>query len=286
MLSNAPRSYQVEGESWEPENYKELPEIEVSMRDALARSVNRATVDLAMKTGLDTILHTVEAFQFSTPFRALPSVALGAFEVIPLELARAYCAFASDGLLPNPLSLKGVLDENGKILERRHMTIERVISPAKSYIINSMLRSAVHTGTARSLKDLGITFPVAGKTGTTNEYRDAWFVGYTPEILALVWVGFDGGASIHAAGSAAALPIWAELMKAIPQYVSGNWFPVPPGITQKTVCPRSGQLAVRGACPDPKEEIFLIDHVPETRCPLHRGANPFNPILRRFRGVF
>jgi len=286
MLSNAPKSYRVEGELWTPQNYEKLSQAWVSMRDALTRSINRATVDLAMKTGLDRIVRAAEAFEFSTPFRPLPSVALGAFEVIPLELARAYCAFASDGLLANPLSMKAVVDEKGKVLERRHMTVERVISPAKSFILSSMLRSAVETGTARSLKDLGIHFPVAGKTGTTNEYRDAWFVGYTPDILALVWVGFDDGSSVHAPGSAAALPIWAELMKAIPQHISGKWFHVPPGVTTRTICLQSGQLAVRGACPDHKEEFFLVDNVPDKNCRIHRGRSPFNYIFRRFEGVF
>lgn len=286
MLSNAPQSYQVEGESWTPQNYQMLSQTRVSMRDALARSINRATVDLAMKIGLDQIVRTAETFEFSTPFRPLPSLALGAFEVIPLELARAYCAFASDGLLANPLSMKGVVDENGKVLERRHMTVERVISPAKAFILSSMLRSAVEIGTARSLKDLGIRFPTAGKTGTTNGYRDAWFVGYTPDILALVWVGFDDGSSVRASGSAAALPIWAELMKVIPQHISGKWFRVPRGVTRRIVCSESGQLPVRGACPDRKEEFFLVDNVPDKKCSIHRGRRPFNGVFRRFEGVF
>jgi len=108
--------------------------------------------------------------------------------------------------------VKAVIDEKGRVLEQRHMTIERVISPARAFIITSMLQSVITGGTARSLKQMGISFPVAGKTGTTNDYKDAWFIGYTPDILALVWVGFDDGDSIHATGSAAALPIWVDLI--------------------------------------------------------------------------
>jgi len=148
----------------------------------------------------------VNAFQFSTPIKPQPSLALGAYEVIPLELARAYCTFASDGLEPYPLSLKSIVDENGNVIERRHVTIHNIISPAKAYIISEMLRSAVTEGTGKSLKNLGVTFPVAGKTGTTNDYRDAWFVGYTPDILALVWVGFDNGDTVSVEGAVAGCP--------------------------------------------------------------------------------
>ena len=235
-LSNEPKSYEIDGKVWQPQNYEPIPEKRVSLRSALARSINLATVDLAMQVGLDRVVSTATSFGFSTPLKPYPSLALGACEVVPLELARAYCAFAADGVLPYPLSLKAVLDEEGTILERRHMRIRSVVSPAKAFIMCSMLKSAVTEGTARSLKNMGIVVPVAGKTGTTNGFRDAWFVGYTPDILALVWVGFDDGSSIHVAGSAAALPIWAELIKSIPQYISGNCFKVPPGVVKRIVC--------------------------------------------------
>ena len=285
MLSNEPRCYVVNGTSWQPQNYEHISEDRVSLRCALAKSVNRATVDLAMQVGLDRIVNTAKVFGFSTPVKPYPSLALGAFEVIPLELARAYCAFAADGVQPFPLSLREVLDENGKILERRHMTITRVISHAKAFIINSMLQSAVTEGTGRSLRHMGITFPLAGKTGTTNSFRDAWFVGYTPDILALVWVGFDDGASIHAPGSRAALPIWADLIKAIPEHVSGAWFRMPPGVVRRIVCAQSGDLAVANGCPEPVEEFFLADNVPMSYCPLHQSVDPFRRIIKGVRDV-
>ena len=114
-------------------------------------------------------------------------------------------------------SNRGLGHENGKILKRRHMTVEQVIPPSKAFIMNSLLNSVVVEGTASFLKRLGIGQPVAGKTGTTNDSRDAWFVGYTPDILAMVWVGFDDGTSMRGTGASAALPIWADLMKNIPQ---------------------------------------------------------------------
>jgi penicillin-binding protein 1B len=281
ILSNKPETYEVDGKVWEPQNYEPIPEEKISMRNALAKSINIGTVDLAMRVGLDHVAATANLFGFSIPANPYPSLSLGAYEVIPLNLARAYCAFAADGVLPFPLSLNEVLDENGKILEQGHTSIKRVISPAKAFIMSSMLRSVVEEGTARSLKDMGIHFPVGGKTGTTNNFKDAWFVGYTPNILALVWVGFDDGSSVHASGAGAALPIWAELMNMLPQFVSGNWFKVPPGVVKLTVCSESGQLALKNRCPHPVEEYFLADNVPKDYCSIHGWAR-----LRHFmKGV-
>jgi penicillin-binding protein 1B len=283
LLSNEPRTYTVGNQKWQPKNFEPVPETQLRMREALANSVNLATVDLAMRVGLDRIVQTAEAFQFSTALKPYPSLPLGAFEVIPLELARAYCAFAADGVEPYPLSLKEVIDENGQVLERRHMSIRQVTSPEKAYMISSMLRSVVENGTGRSLKYQGIQIPVAGKTGTTNDAKDAWFVGYTPDILALVWVGFDNGESTHLTGSSAALPIWADLVKRIPQHTSGDWFRVPAGVVKRTICSQSGQLAISGVCPEPVEEVFLEKNAPLHACPIHRKADPLNRFFKEVR---
>ncbi len=269
MLSNQPRTYTVDGKTWEPQNFEPVTRYTVSLRTALTMSYNLATVDLAMKTGLEHVVDTAHKFHFSTPLKAYPSLALGAFEVIPLELARSYCVFAADGVQPYPLSLKGVVDENGKTLEQKHLQIERLIPPQKAFMMNFMLQSVVTAGTARSLKNRGIFWPVAGKTGTTNDFKDAWFVGYTPDILALVWVGFDNGDSILATGSSAALPIWAELMNSIPRYISEAGFKVPPGVEKRTICDVTGLLANQNACPQPVEEYFLAEKIPTEHCPLH-----------------
>ncbi|MCP4368575.1 MAG: hypothetical protein GY797_10760 [Deltaproteobacteria bacterium] len=280
-LSNEPKTYLINNKEWEPQNFSPSDEFNVSLRMALVKSYNLATVDLAMKTGLDNIVNTVAGFHFSTPVKPYPSLALGAFEVVPIELARAYCIFAADGMLPYPLSLKDVTDENGKLLKQKHMNIERLTSPAKAFIISSILRNVVTEGTAQSLISRGISWPVAGKTGTTNDFRDAWFVGYTPDILALVWVGYDNGDSVFSTGSAAALPIWADLMNSIPRYVSESWYKMPPGVVEETVCSESGLVAHKG-CPEPVEEIFLKEKVPTVSCPIHNKPGLFR---RLFNGL-
>ena len=284
MFSNAPTSYPTAEGEWIPQNFKPTPDTPVSMRTALAHSHNRATVNLAMQTGLDRIIHTARSFHFSTPISPYPSLALGAFEAIPLELARAYCVFAADGVQPYPLSLKNVTDRNSIVLNRRHMQIERLISPAKAFIMSSMLQSAVVEGTGRSLARLGVSFPAAGKTGTTNSYRDAWFVGYTPDILALVWIGFDNGDSIYSTGSSAALPVWADLMKAIPQHISETWFHVPPGVVQRKICPVSGLPRLKLSCPETVEEFFLEENIPDTRCDIH-SLQIFKNLIKGIKDV-
>lgn len=253
-LSNEPKTYRVGGQSWTPKNFDGRAGGQVRFRTALAQSINLPTVDLATRLGLEKVVETARSLGFTAPLSPYPSLALGAFEVTPLELARAYCALAADGVLPFPMSLRGVVDENGRVLERHHVAIKSVTTPAKAYLMSSLLRSVVTQGTARSLANQGIDFPVAGKTGTSNDSRDAWFVGYTPELLALVWVGFDDGTSLHSTGAGSALPIWAELMRSIPWQHSGGWFTMPPGLETREICAEgdSGQDCSRRI-----NELFL-----------------------------
>jgi penicillin-binding protein 1B len=285
FLSNDSKTYVVDGKDWEPQNFQPVTAFTVTLRDALKMSYNLATVDLAMQIGLDRIVNLTSRFNFSTTIKPYPSLALGAFEVIPLELARAYCVFAADGVQPYPLSLKGVVNENSETLEQKHMEIERLIPPEKAFIMNHMMQSVVTEGTARSLKRRGISWPVAGKTGTTNDFKDAWFVGYTPEILVLVWVGFDNGDSIFATGSSAALPIWADLINSIPQYISASKFNVPGGVEKRTVCSVTGLLFVENACPHPVEEYFLFKHVPTEDCPLHQKSGTKTKVYKGLKEV-
>ena len=161
-----------------------------------------------------------------------------------------------------------------------------MISPAKAFIVTSLLQGVVDRGTARKLKDMGISFPTAGKTGTSNNFRDSWFVGYTPDILALIWVGFDNGDSINASGSAAALPIWAELMNAIPGHISGKEFRVPDGVEKRTICVDDDGMIDRRRCSDTIEEYFLAENVPEGLPQPKQGVRIFNKIIDIIKDVF
>ena len=286
MLSNQPKEYVVDGKTWTPKNFERDAEEQVTVRKAIENSYNLATIDLAMQIGLEQIVDTATRFGFSTSFKPYPSLALGAFEVIPLELARAYCVFAAGGIMPFPLALKAVADENGHMLEQRHLKIGRLISTEQAFIINSLLSGVVKRGTGRSLGDRGIDWPVAGKTGTTNNYRDAWFIGYTPNLLALVWVGFDTGDSIKATGAQAALPIWAELMKAIPHHISQSEFRVPSGIVKRMICGDGGKVVVSTNCPNPYEEYFLAENAPKESSHQVIKSGFFEKFIKGIRDIF
>jgi penicillin-binding protein 1B len=284
ILSNSPRTYHIDGRDWQPRNYAPIDAPTVSMREALARSINRATVDLAMRVGLEKVVATARPFGFSSQLAPYPSLALGAVDLHPLELARAYCVFAAAGTQPFPLGLRAVFDERGQLIEHRPMRLKRIIPPARAFLINSMLQSAVQQGTGQALAGRGINFPMAGKTGTTNNYRDAWFVGYTPDLLALVWVGFDNGDSLQVSGARAALPIWAEIMRAIPHQLSGTAFIPPPGVVKHAVCTRNGFPDVTGDCDETGEEWFEIDNIPEDAAVFLKAQSPWYRWRHRLKG--
>lgn len=286
LLSNQPRVYEVNDEQWKPKNFNENENEKVTVRKAIEKSYNLATIDLAMQVGLDHIIDTATDFGFTTPFKPYPSLALGAFEVVPLELASAYCIFAAGGTATFPLALKAVSDADGGLLEQRHLTMERKLSPQKAFIMNNLLRGVVENGTARSLRNRGIYWPVAGKTGTTNKNRDAWFIGYTPDILALVWVGFDNGDSIHATGSSAALPIWAELMRAVSHHVSENDFRMPSGIIKQRVCADEDNPVMSAACSSSYDEYFLKDNGPGSSADKNTQPNFFNKVIKGITSIF
>ncbi|WP_300673490.1 PBP1A family penicillin-binding protein [Desulfoluna sp.] len=286
LLSNTKSDYTVDGKTWTPKNFSEQKETRLSVRNMLRISSNRAAVDMAVRGGIERVVRRLEPFHFTTPVSPWPSLVLGTSEVIPMDLARAYAVFASDGIQPYPLSLKDVADERGGQLVGRHMKIETVLSPGEAFLITSMLEGAVKSGTGRSLSRYGIDFPVAGKTGTTNNYRDAWFVGYTSDLLALVWVGFDNNAPLYATGGSAALPIWADLVSAIPGYVSGNGFFPPPDVVQINVCRESGARASGLRCPDAYEEYFIESNLPAETCPIHGKASLLERMGRGIKGIF
>jgi membrane carboxypeptidase/penicillin-binding protein len=144
---------------------------------------------------------------------AVPALSLGAAEVTPLEIAVAYATLANGGSRVRPLAVKQVLDQSTKVLEKRDVKMEQVLSPQLAFAINQLLKGVLDRGTGAMARRAGFTRPAAGKTGTTNDYKDAWFVGYTPDLLAVVWVGFDGPKKIGLSGAEAALPIWTEFMK-------------------------------------------------------------------------
>ncbi len=232
MLEDKPVEYRVGGKTWIPKNYDGHYHGRVTVRTALEQSLNAATVNMAMEVGLNRIIDTVKQLGVKSELKPYPSLALGAFEMTPLELARAYCVFANEGQIPYLLTLRDVVNEHGEIEEKRNIGFKTICSPARAFIITKMLEGVVQYGTARRLKSYGITFPCAGKTGTTSDYRDAWFAGYTSDVLVIVWVGFDNNKNTHLSGSRGALPIWANFMNRIKKRLNPRPFVMPPGVVK------------------------------------------------------
>jgi len=273
FLSDEKRTFGTdESQLWAPQNYNRVYLGTVTVREAMAFSINAATVDLAKKIGPEKIILFARRMGIASPLKPDLALALGAYEVTPLELTGAYEPFANGGFRIEPRFVEGVLDSRGEALEIEGPEKKSVLDPALSYLLTSLLRSVVEEGTASNLKSLGWTGPAAGKTGTTNEGRDAWFIGFTPQYLAGVWVGDDEGQPAAVFGAKNAVPIWAHFMKGIYSGVSKlPDFERSKEILAVEIDPVSGKLA-RFGCPQRKKEMFIAGTEPKEFCPLHPGG--------------
>lgn len=261
-LPDEPITYDVAGQHWTPRNYDSNEyQPRVTVRHALEHSLNVPTVSLAMSTGLNKIIATLRRFGIKTPLEPVPSLALGAFGVTPLQLADAYATLDNGGQRPFLLSLKDVVSASGQVEQRRNVNLVSVTTPAKAFLITDLLEGVIKHGTGRNLKYQGIDFPCAGKTGTTNDWRDSWFAGYTTDLVAVVWVGFDNNQPTGLTGARGAATIWARFMNRVQPWINPQPFKVPPGIVQRYICDDSGELAT-SSCQDRHPQYFLADHVP------------------------
>ncbi|NQZ01739.1 MAG: PBP1A family penicillin-binding protein [Bdellovibrionales bacterium] len=205
-------THEYEGQSWSPKNYGDEYYGQVPMYFALKNSLNTATAKLGLSVGLEAVVEVAKRFGIESQLKALPSITLGAFEITPWELARAYTAVGRQGDLTALRLLDRVEDSNGNLLYKSEKSSERVASKESTAVLTSMMRQTLRTGTAKASAKMGVNFSAAGKTGTTSDSKDAWFVGFTPEVLTIVWVGYDDNTSHGLTGASGALPIWSAYM--------------------------------------------------------------------------
>jgi penicillin-binding protein 1B len=270
-IDDSPITLSVNGQPWSPRNYEEHYEGRVSVRRALEQSLNAATVRIAQEVGLPGVIETARALGVASPMAAVPALALGAFETTPLELAAAYAPFANGGRrLTAVTGVRAVRDAAGAELERTEPGQAPALSPAEAHLMTALLEGVMATGTGAAARALGVAGAVAGKTGTTNDGRDAWFVGYTPALVVLVWVGYDGGEPHGLSGAQAALPLWADFMRQAMDAYPPPPFEVPAGITVAEIDPGNGRLAHR-FCPLVAPETFLSGTEPAP-CEEHGGV--------------
>jgi penicillin-binding protein 1A len=246
----------------------------MSMRAALRVSSNRAAVRLMEEVGIPEAVEYAERFGLGE-LPQVPSLVLGSGEVTMLSLVSAYGVFANEGTLAAPRLIRRVTTADGAVLYQAKVTATDVISPSTAYLVTSMLEDVIDGGTAAQVRTLGFNKPAAGKTGTTNDYRDAWFVGYTPTLVTGVWVGYDTPRTIVPNGYAAqlAVPLWTRYMSTATRSDRARSFPVPDSIVGVEICPLSGRLATDACRRDPQvhtyTEHFAHGTAPGEYCPYH-----------------
>jgi penicillin-binding protein 1B len=274
VVDDEPDTFEYDNQVWTPENYENKYDGPITLRHALAHSRNLATIRVAQDAGYDHIAAFWKKLRLGNPPKAYPSIALGVFEATPFEIATAYTLFPNQGVI-RPLRCIQKVTSGGTDITKAGEEPRRVASAETTFLVTDMMRSVLNEGTAAGARAAGFTLDAAGKTGTTNDLRDAWFAGFTPELLTVVWVGFDDNQPLGLSGAQAAVPIWTQFMiKALAGHTSIG-FDVPPRVTFADIDPETGQLA-SPACPRIFHEAFLAGTEPTQVCHTHAGQ-PYNP---------
>jgi penicillin-binding protein 1B len=244
----------------------------VTLRYALAHSLNIPAVKIAQTVGYDKVVETARAVGLNRSIKATPSVALGSYEVTPLEIAGAYTVFANDGQLVKTSMIKAIRTPDGKRIYQSKVEKQDAIDPRVAYLTQNMMQEVLRSGTGAGVSKYGFTLPAAGKTGTS---RDGWFVGFTSRIICAVWVGFDDNRDFVLEGAHSALPIWGEFMARAHkhrEYSNVHTLAAPDGVVTVEIDADTGELATT-ACPRVRTEVFIAGTQPNQACHLHgRGG--------------
>jgi penicillin-binding protein 1A len=254
-------------EPYQPENYTNKYYETLTLREALEKSANIATVKLLNHIGYDAVIDTARRLGITTELHPYPSLALGSFEISLLELTAAYGTFANQGVLVEPHLLEEVRNRSGAMIERIEPAVRDAVTPQTAFLMNRVLSGVITDGTGRAASTLGLN--LAGKTGTTDDFTDAWFVGYAPELAVGVWVGFDEPRSLgkRETGARAALPIWRAFMERAFVDESPQDFPVPPDMVIVSIDRDTGRKAnLRADCHATISEVFVRGSEPTEYC--------------------
>ncbi|HEU4430361.1 MAG TPA: PBP1A family penicillin-binding protein [Myxococcota bacterium] len=266
---------------WTPQNFDHQYHGTVPVRLAFEKSYNVAAARLGQIIGIPRVREMAQRLGIESPLPNVPSLALGSGDVTPLELARSYATFASGGIRPRVRTFEDVIDARGETLERQSIEFERVLDSGTAFLMTSLLQGVVDHGTGYGIRAAGVTGPVAGKTGTSDEERDAWFAGFTPEMVVVLWVGFDEPRRLGQAAAQIAVPIWARFVKEASGGEVAGVFPVPGDVAELEIEPLTGAIALDG-CPERRTEFFLRGTEPVETCPQWRGSQPMPPQPRDF----
>lgn len=251
-----------------PQNYDREYRGPVTLRHALEQSINAPTARIALEVGIPRVAAAARDLGIGSPLREVPSLSLGSSEVTLVEITAAYAALAARGEAHAPHLVTGILDRDGHEVPLAPLVDPPGVGKPEAWLTTRLMQGVIETGTGKKARALGVRGDVAGKTGTTDDYRDAWFVGFTPERSMGVWVGFDDNRPVGLSGGAAALPIWAQAMRAAAGRRGDGQLVRPRGIVRVPVCIESGQIATAD-CPNFLEEDFRAGTEPTESCPLH-----------------
>ncbi|MEO8227355.1 MAG: PBP1A family penicillin-binding protein [Gemmatimonadota bacterium] len=289
VLDDSPVEVEQDGEIWAPANFGDEYGGPLTLRRALMRSANAATVRLALSIGPARVTDLARRAGIASPMQPVPSVALGSLEVTPLELVTAYAPFANGGFRVRPSLVRRIETTDGRVLWRaKRDSLPRVLDAREAFELTSMLRSVVDGGTGHAIRELGVRGPVAGKTGTTNDGNDVWFVGYTPTVVAGVWFGYDIPRSLGygASGGRLAAPAWAAFyLKGWREGLGADW-PIPEGMVSEMIDATNGELANEW-CPVTQREWFRAGSEPKRVCREHSEPleNRIEELGRRIGGA-
>jgi 1A family penicillin-binding protein len=271
-VDDAPLEVAMGKQVWRPANYNNSYAGRITFARALILSANAATVNVSRAVGEQQVIAAARRNGISSPLSPVPAIALGAEGLTPVELVTAYAPFANGGTRVTPRLVTRIEAPDGTLLWSSETQTSPAMDAQDAYEITQMLQGVVNYGTGRAVRDYGVTAPVAGKTGTTNDGADVWFVGYTPTLVAGIWFGYDTPREIstNASGGRLAAPAWAEFYQAGWKEPRGSAFAVPLGMEQAMVDPQSGELATEW-CPSRVRQWYKVGRAPQEQCHLHTG---------------
>ncbi len=268
-----PVSYQLpNGNTWEPTEFggRTFPNQNFTLKTALAVSSNVIAAKLVKEITPEELAAYAKRMGINSPLRPFLSLALGTSEVNPLEITSAYGTFATNGVKAEPIFIREIRDQQQRVIMEKRPNLQVAINEKTAYILTDMMTAVIQPGGTAGGVAAIINRPGAGKTGTTNDFRDAWFIGYTPDIVAGVYIGYDDFAkSVGASGGSIAAPIWANFIAKGYQDVPAKEFRVPEGIIHTNICSDTGMLAT-AQCPSAIQVAFVVGSEPTEPCPWHR----------------
>jgi penicillin-binding protein 1B len=271
-VDDEPTTFEFDGKEYTPNNFGAKFMGRVTVREALTNSLNVATVKVAELIGYGRVVQIARQMGLGNNIQPTPAVALGAYEMTPVDVAAAYTAFADAGTRAEPEFIHSIISAEGTTLEKSAPQTHQVLDPRVTFLVTSVLQDVLNHGTAAGVRARGFSLPAAGKTGTS---RDGWFAGFTSNLVCVIWIGFDDNRDLGLPGGSTAAPIWADFMiraTALPAYRDVKDFTAPDGIQSVLIDPESLELATAN-CPTTRQEVYVAGSAPTQYCELHGGHN-------------